>query len=490
MPLLWLFLIVLGIAAAGYVLGRIRALQSAGGDSRDLHSLPSYYGSNVALKAAIPALFLLVIWLLAQPFYINSVVSEMIPDTVVPESSSRGLVMAEVRRTAEGLENAIGAGLLDEDFVNNARADVTDITQRLKDAGQIITSQITQPVLRAAQEYRSMNLAGRRYMAIGVIGLALLGAIWGFRETTKDFRARNVVENAIRALLIAAASIAVLTTLGIVLSLIFNTYEFFKLYSWTDFFFGTKWAPSFSGRGGLSELGVLPLLWGTFYISVVALIVAVPVGLFSAIYLSEYASSKTRSVAKPLLELLAGIPTIVYGLFALLTVGPLLVSVFGKDGLGWMQAGTAVMTAGLVMGVMLIPFVSSLSDDIINAVPQSMRDGSYGLGATQSETIKQVVLPAALPGIVGAVLLAASRAIGETMIVVLGAGAAARLSMNPFDAMTTVTAKIVSQLTGDADFASPEALVAFALGMTLFVLTLGLNVFALFIVRKYREQYE
>ncbi|MEM8539172.1 MAG: phosphate ABC transporter permease subunit PstC, partial [Pseudomonadota bacterium] len=212
-----------------------------------------------------------------------------------------------------------------------------------------------------------------------------------------------------------------------------------------------------------------------------------------AIYLSEYASARVRAIAKPLLEVLAGIPTIVYGLFALLTVGPLLVSAFGEGGffgVSWMAGGTAVMTAGLVMGIMLIPFISSLSDDIINAVPQAMRDGSYGLGATKSETVRQVILPAALPGIVGAILLAASRAIGETMIVVLGAGAAARLSLNPFEAMTTVTAKIVSQLTGDTDFASPEALVAFALGITLFVITLGLNVFALYIVRKYREQYD
>ena len=335
-----------------------------------------------------------------------------------------------------------------------------------------------------------MNANGYVAMNFAIIVVALVGALFGFRESSKEFRARNVVEAGIKALLIAAASIAILTTIGIVLSLVFNTYEFFRLYPFDEFFFGTSWAPSFSGRGGASDLGVIPLLWGTFYISIVALAVAVPIGLFSAIYLSEYASSKVRAVAKPLLEVLAGIPTIVYGLFALLTVGPLLMKVFGDSGLGWMQAGTAVMTAGLVMGIMLIPFVSSLSDDIINAVPQAMRDGSYGLGATQSETIRQVVLPAALPGIVGAILLAASRAIGETMIVVLGAGAAARLSLNPFDAMTTVTAKIVSQLTGDADFASPEALVAFALGMTLFVLTLGLNVLALYIVRKYREQYE
>ena len=325
---------------------------------------------------------------------------------------------------------------------------------------------------------------------IVVIAVAVLGGLWALRNTSRDYRARNSVETALRGVLVAAASLAILTTVGIVFALIFNTLEFFRLYPAADFFFGTVWSPSF---GGGSSLGILPLLWGTLYISVIALLVAVPIGLFAAIYLSEYAGPKVRAFAKPMLEVLAGIPTIVYGLFALLTVGPLLVAAFGAGGalgVSWMQGGTAVMTAGLVMGIMLIPFVSSLSDDIINAVPQAMRDGSLGLGATKSETIRQVVLPAALPGIAGAILLATSRAIGETMIVVLGAGAAARLSMNPFDAMTTVTAKIVSQLTGDADFSSPEALVAFSLGMTLFVITLGLNIFALWIVRKYREQYE
>jgi len=490
MSLFWLIVIVLAIAAVGYFVGRSRALASAGGDMRLLHSLPSYYGSNVAMKAAVPAFLILIVWLLAQPFYINSTVSQMIPESSIGEGSSLGLVMAEVRRAATGLDNVVASGQMTEDFARNARADFNDITTRLKDAGQIVTSQITQPVMRAAQSYRIMVSTGNMIMSIAVILVAIAGALWGLRETNKDFRARNTVEKGVRVILLSAALIAILTTVGIVLSLVFNTVEFFRLYPAADFFFGTTWSPSFSGRGGSSELGIIPLLWGTFYISFVALIVAVPIGLFAAVYLSEYAGPKVRAVAKPLLEILAGIPTIVYGLFALLTVGPLLLQVFGDDGLGWMQAGTAVMTAGLVMGIMLIPFVSSLSDDIINAVPQAMRDGSYGLGATQSETIRQVVLPAALPGIVGAVLLAASRAIGETMIVVLGAGAAARLSLNPFEAMTTVTAKIVSQLTGDADFASPEALVAFALGMTLFVITLCLNVFALWIVRKYREQYD
>ena len=490
MPVFWLIMIVLAIGAAGFVLGRQRSLATAGGDSRALHSLPTYYGSNVFMKVIVPAFVVLIIWLIVQPIVVNNSVSGMIPESEIREGSSIGLVMAEVRRTSDGLSNAVAAGTMDESLARNARAEFTDMTQRLKDAGQIVTSQITQPVLRAAQAYRQMTSTGATIMSVVVILIALAGLAWGYAQTQKDFRARNVVERGVMALLIAAASIAILTTVGIVLSLIFNTIEFFRLYPAAEFFFLLEWAPSFSGRGGASSLGIIPLLWGTLYISIVALLVAVPIGLFAAIYLSEYANSTVRGIAKPMLEVLAGIPTIVYGLFALLTIGPILLSVFGPDSVGWMQGQRAVLTAGLAMGIMLIPFVSSLSDDIINAVPQAMRDGSYGLGATKSETIKQVILPAALPGIVGAILLAASRAIGETMIVVLGAGAAARLSLNPFEAMTTVTAKIVSQLTGDSDFASPEALVAFALGMTLFLMTLALNVFALYIVRKYREQYE
>lgn len=490
MPLLWLFVIVLIIAAVGFVLGRSRALASAGGNSRELHSLPAYYGSNALMKSVVPALGIMIVWLLAQPLFIDSQIIKMIPDSEISEGATRGLVMAEVRRTSDGLTNAVASGVLDEDTARDGGFDATEMTQRLKDAGQIVTHQITQPVLVAAQAYRQLSERSNMLMTIAVLLLALAGAAWGVRESNLNFRARNVVEKGIMAILIAAASVAILTTIGIILSLIFNTIEFFNLYPAADFFTLLEWAPSFSGRGGASSLGILPLLWGTIYISLVALLVAVPVGLFAAIYLSEYASPRLRGIAKPLLEILAGIPTIVYGLFALLTIGPMLMSVFGDNGLGWMGGGRSVMTAGIAMGIMLIPFVSSLSDDIINAVPQSLRDGSYGLGATRSETIKQVILPAALPGIVGAILLAASRAIGETMIVVLGAGAAARLSLNPFEAMTTVTAKIVSQLTGDSDFASPEALVAFALGISLFVLTLALNIFALYIVRKYREQYE
>lgn len=318
------------------------------------------------------------------------------------------------------------------------------------------------------------------------LGAAVLGLGWGVSRIGQGFQARNAVEKIVLGILILCSVIAIATTAAIVLSLLFETGHFLQLYDWKTFFFGTEWTPRFQGN---SQLGVLPLLWGTLYVSLIALLVAVPIGLFAAIYMSEYASKRVRGIAKPAIEVLAGIPTIVYGLFALITVGPMLRDYFAQPmGLG--NSASSVLTAGLVMGIMLIPFVSSLSDDIINAVPQSLRDGALGLGSTPSETIRQVVLPAALPGIVGAVLLAASRAIGETMIVVLGAGAAARMSLNPFEAMTTITVKIVSQLTGDNDFSSPETLVAFALGLTLFVITLGLNIVALYIVRKYREQYE
>ena len=331
------------------------------------------------------------------------------------------------------------------------------------------------------------SLAGADlYLGWAILIVAFIGFAGSLFKITPDYRARTHAESWIKLILIAASVIAILTTVGIVFSMVFEARNFFSQYDWKDFFLSAEWSPNFRGN---SSLGILPLLWGTLYISFIALVFAVPIGLFAAIYLSEYASRRMRSIAKPAIEILAGIPTIVYGLFALVTVGPFLRDYFAAP-MGFGESASSVMTAGLVMGVMLIPFVSSLSDDIINAVPQTMRDGSLGLGATKSETIRQVVIPAALPGIVGAILLAASRAIGETMIVVLGAGAAARLSLNPFEAMTTVTVKIVSQLTGDTDFVSPETLVAFALGMTLFVITLCLNVLALMIVRKYREQCE
>ncbi|MBU2866274.1 phosphate ABC transporter permease subunit PstC [Pacificibacter marinus] len=493
MSTLLIVALVGALAVVGYVLGVRRAMASADGDLRLLHSLKSYYGQNVALLVLVPSLLVLVIWMTVQPLLIEQSVLGMISNTDVAEGSSRSLMMADVRRVADGLDVAVAQGAMSREAASDVRVDFTNVRERLASVGVAVGSTVTQTTLEAAQKFRALSGTGNMVRGIVVLLIAAAGFGYALKQTDKDFRARNVVERGILVLLIAAASIAVLTTLGIVFSLIFNTIDFFESFPGADFFFGTRWEPSFSGRGGASDLGFLPLIWGTLYISIIALVVAVPLGLFAAIYLSEYASNSVRSIAKPVLEVLAGIPTIVYGLFALLTVGPLLVNIFGADGLlgvNWMSGGTAAMTAGLVMGIMLIPFVSSLSDDIINAVPQAMRDGSYGLGATQSETIRQVILPAALPGIVGAVLLAASRAIGETMIVVLGAGAAASLSLNPLEAMTTVTAKIVSQLTGDGEFNSPETMVAFALGMTLFVITLALNVVALIIVRKYREQYD
>ena len=328
-------------------------------------------------------------------------------------------------------------------------------------------------------------------LVLGVV-IALVQAQRSINTVSANYNAREKVEFVIVSLLGLSSLIAVLTTVGIVISLLSETINFAMMHSIVDFLFGTVWNPQFTSgevEGYGSDLGILPLLWGTLYISFIALAFSVPIGLYSAIYLSEYASDRFRSIAKPVLELLAGIPTIVYGLFALLTVGPLLRDSFTQP-LGLGSNSDSVLAAGLVMGIMLIPFVSSLSDDIINAVPQTLRDGSYGLGATQSETVKNVIIPAALPGIIGAVLLAASRAIGETMIVVLGAGAAAKLSLNPLEGMATITAKIVNQLTGDTEFESPETLVAFALGLSLFVITLCLNVLALYIVRKYREEYE
>ena len=486
MSLLWIVTIVLVLGAAGYVLGRRKAIASAGGDTRELHSLPGYYGANAAILTIVPALLVLAVWMMAQPLVIERNVTGLIPDTIIAEVGSRSLVMSEVRRLADGIDTAVAAGVIDPAEARALRSELTDIRGRLAEVGVALGTDVRPEVLAAAQSYRAMKSTGLLAASGVVLVLSLLGLGYAYARSHAEFRARNAVEYAILSILMLASTIAILTTLGIVLSMLSETFRFFSLYYWRDFFFGLEWRPSFEGG---SDLGLIPLLWGTLYISIIALLVSVPIGLFAAVYMAEYASKRVRSVAKPLIEILAGIPTIVYGLFALITVGPLLRDYFAEP-LGLGTSSSSVMTAGIVMGIMLIPFVSSLSDDIINAVPQSLRDGSYGLGATQSETVKQVILPAALPGIVGAVLLAASRAIGETMIVVLGAGAAAKLSLNPFEAMTTVTVKIVGQLTGDTDFSSPEALVAFALGLTLFVLTLGLNVLALYIVRRYREQYE
>jgi phosphate transport system permease protein len=479
-------LIVLGLAVFGYYLGRQRALAASERDGVKLHSLPVYYGQSVALFVAVPALLLLAAWLFLQPVLIEGSVSGKIPDSAVPEGGAKSLVMFDVRRIADGLNLIIGQDGVSEDALDSMRADVTDVRARLAEVGVALGSDVSPVVFEAAKEYRNKGLAASLIRNIAVLGVALAFGYWAWARIQPALRARNISETFVTALLMGSSLVAILTTVGIVGSLLFESISFFKLYPAKDFFLSATWNPQF--RGG-SDLGFLPLLWGTLYVSFVALALAVPIGLMIAIYLAEYAGKSLRSFAKPAIEVLAGIPTIVYGLFALITVGPFLRDWIAQP-LGLGSSSSSVMTAGLVMGIMLIPFISSLSDDIINAVPQAMRDGSYGLGATKSETIKQVILPAALPGIVGAFLLAASRAIGETMIVVMGAGAAARLDLNPFEAMTTITVKIVSQLTGDTEFASPETLVAFALGLTLFVFTLCLNILALYIVRKYREQYE
>ncbi len=481
-----LSLIVVVIGVAGYILGRRRSLQTVSGDIRKLHSLPGFHGQSVLLFSAAPALLLMGFWLIAQPMVVENSASSMIAESDIPEGGSKSLVISDVRRISAGLDILIGEDHFSEEQLDEMRADVTDFRSRLGDVGIAVGANVEQNVFLAAKEYRRLNGIGSLLMTIAVLVVSIGGALLAFYRITPEFRARNVSEGAIKALLILCSTVAILTTVGIVFSLISETVNFFGMYPAQDFFFNLTWNPQF--RGG-SDLGIIPLLWGTLYVSFIALLFAVPIGLLAAIYLAEYASKSVRAIAKPVIEVLAGIPTIVYGLFALITVGPLLRDYFAQP-LGLGDSSSSVLTAGLVMGVMLIPFVSSLSDDVINAVPQAMRDGSYGLGATKSETIKQVILPAALPGVVGAILLAGSRAIGETMIVVMGAGAAAKLDLNPFEAMTTITVKIVSQLTGDTEFESPETLVAFALGLSLFVITLGLNIIALQVVRKYREQYE
>jgi len=324
-------------------------------------------------------------------------------------------------------------------------------------------------------------------LVVGVAGLLLVRA-----KIRPDLRARNAYERVIEWALFGCSAVAVFTTLGIVLSIVFEAVRFFNIVPFTEFVFGTNWSPQMAIRadqvGSSGAFGAVPLFVGTLLISFIAMIVAVPIGLFSAIYLAEYAPLGLRKIVKPLLEVLAGVPTVVYGFFAVTTVGPAL-RVAGES-LGLPVAGESALAAGLVMGIMIIPFVSSLADDMITAVPQSLRDGAYALGATRSETIRQVVLRAALPGIVGGVLLAISRAIGETMIVVMAAGLSANMTANPLEAVTTVTVQIVTLLVGDQEFDSPKTLAAFALGLVLFLVTLLLNVIALYVVRKYREQYE
>ena len=460
MQLLILTATLLVLTVIGFYLGRTRATVAASGRPHVLHSLPSYYGYYVAVWCAIPALLILIAWLIGEQQIIQSLLVSSLPENVrslPPERMS----------------------LLLNDVKNLANGDVL--------------SQAADPELRqAADYYGRMVQISRLAMMVVVLAAAIAGLVYARQKVAPKLRARNAVEAVIRILLIACSIVAILTTIGIILSLIFEASRFFLRVSPIDFLFGLEWSPQMAMRadqvGAAGSFGAVPLFAGTLLIAFIAMCVAMPVGLMSAIYMAEYAHPKFRAVVKPVLEILAGIPTVVYGFFAALTVAPFLRNA-GAD-LGFAISSESALAAGVVMGIMIIPFVSSLSDDVITAVPQSMRDGSYGLGATQAETIRRVVLPAALPGIAGGFLLAVSRAIGETMIVVMAAGLAANLTANPFEAVTTVTVQIVTLLIGDQEFDSPKTLAAFALGLVLFCVTLMLNIIALRIVIKYREQYE
>ncbi|MDY8108642.1 phosphate ABC transporter permease subunit PstC [Fulvimarina sp. 2208YS6-2-32] len=491
-----ILIIVFVIAAIGAVLGYRRARGFRSEDGKRLHSRPVYHASYVVSWALIPSLLVLAAWLIVSPILIQITVRGDFPDNVLAQS-------ALTEDLAYGMIESLGAGLTvlpdDERAEVSDQTPIAELTPMLQRRGMPVASATADWMVPLALQRNALQSISGIAMTVTVILLAAAGAFWGYRRLALRLRARNQVESVVNVMLIVASSIAILTTVGIIFSMLFETIDFFGRISPMEFFFGTTWEPRFSaaGSGGTEgQFGLIPLLAGTLYIGSVAMLVAVPIGLFAAIYMAEYARNSTRSVVKPLLEILAGIPTIVYGFFALVTVGPFLRDLSSQlsglvsgDYAPFIQA-QSVLTAGLVMGIMLIPFVSSLSDDIITSVPRSLRDGALGLGATRSEMIKQVVLPAALPGIVSALLLTASRAIGETMIVVLAAGVAATITINPFEAMTTITVKIVQQLTGDLEFTSPQTLVAFALGITLFVITLCLNVYALYIVRKYKEQYE
>ena len=460
MNLTVIFATLLILTAVGYFLGRQRAFASVGGRASQLHSLPSYHGAYVALWCLLPALLLFLLWMLAEPHILRAItIGALPPELANLPNNQLGLVLNDIQNIAEG--NAARAG-----------ADPA----KLAAADHLITWERT----------------GRIAIAIAAVAAALAGLLWGRHRIAPALRARNSVERTATILLIACSTISVITTVGIVLSLLFESLRFFAQVPFYEFLFGLQWSPQTAMRadqvGSSGAFGAIPLFAGTLLITLIAMVVAVPLGLMAAIYMADYASKTVRAFVKPALEVLAGIPTVVYGFFAALTVAPFIRGAGQSIGLD--VASESALAAGVVMGVMIIPFVSSLSDDVMNAVPQSLRDGSYALGATKSETIRQVVVPAALPGIVGAVLLAVSRAIGETMIVVMAAGLTANLTANPLEAVTTVTVQIATLLVGDQEFDSPKTLSAFALGLVLFCVTLALNIVALSIVRRYREKYD
>jgi phosphate transport system permease protein len=457
-----LFMLVLALAVMAYWYGKQRALALVGGRRgiRSLHSLPAYYGWLAALACALPCLVVVAAWAGFQ----DPVISAMV-------------------------RSRVGSGLagMDAAHVGLYMNDVRNVM-----SGAVPAEQASDVVRQGAEAYAQLRGIAAKSLTAIVLLLAAGAAFLVRRRISPELRARNAVEGIGEKALMLCSVVAVFVTVGIVLSVLYESILFFRSVPVHRFLFGLEWSPQTALRadqvGSSGSFGAVPLFVGTAMISGIAMVIAVPVGLLSAIYLAEYANRRFRSWAKPLLEVLAGIPTVVYGFFAALTMGPALRALGERIGLD--VASESALAAGVVMGIMIIPFVSSLADDMINAVPQSLRDGAYALGATRSETIKQVVLRAALPGIVGGVLLAVSRAIGETMIVVMAAGLAANLTANPLEAVTTVTVQIVTLLTGDQEFDSPKTLAAFALGLVLFLVTLLLNIVALYVVRKYREQYE
>ncbi|MCC6947396.1 MAG: phosphate ABC transporter permease subunit PstC [Bradyrhizobiaceae bacterium] len=443
------------LVAVGFLFGLARAAATA--RSGPLHSRPPYHGVFVALGVLVPMAALYVIG--------------------VPV----GQRLAESQALA-----AFDLGVID-DLKRSAI---------LRDVQAVLAGRFAgdpgEALRRAAETYASVRwIANGTLLAVG-FAFGLLGLVLSLRSVSAPFRARTHVERFINIVLFASATVAVLTTLGIVMSVLFETLRFFERVSPVDFLFGLQWSPQTAIRadqvGSSGAFGIVPLVTGTLLITAIALLVAGPIGLFAAIYMAEYATPRFRAFVKPILEILAGIPTVVLGFFAALTVAP---SIRGwGQALGLDVASESALAAGVVMGMMIIPFISSLSDDVINAVPQSLRDGSYAMGATRSETIKKVILPAAFAGIVSAFMLAISRAVGETMIVVMAAGLAANLTFNPLEAVTTFTVQIKTILVGDQEFESAKTLSAFALGFVLFFFTLTLNVIALQVVKRYREQYD
>jgi len=454
-----LFILFVILTATAAVMGWRRAVAPAFLQGRRSRSRAVYHGSYTALWCAVPMLLVVICWILIEPWVIRPIVLQGLAGSLDSTTASPAFHYLEIRNIADGV-------------LPDSHASVA--------------------VKEAVSRYTSLTHTTSIVLSIMFLLAGLLGFYRGYKSLSVDFPAREQVEKIVRFFLLASSTIAILVTLSIVLTLVIEALQFFKHVPLLDFLFGLKWSPQTAIRadqvGSSGAFGAIPLFAGTLLIACIAMLVAVPVGLFSAIYLSEYASPLVRAYVKPMLEILAGIPTVVYGFFAALTVAPFIVKASASIGLS--ASSESALAAGLVMGVMVIPFISSLSDDVINAVPASLRFGSLAMGATRSETIRKVILPAALPGIMGAILLAVSRAIGETMIVVMAAGLAANLTANPLESVTTVTAQIVTILVGDQAFDSPKTLSAFALGLTLFCVTLTLNFIALKIVRHYEERYD